>query len=105
MSFFHRIKDYDDIWKDLRTYSHIWRKILVPASCVFDLGVSEAIFSSILQTVVLEKPSPVIFMRARKNPIEQKAMQRAHIIDGAAMCDAFALLERRVILLSFYTFF
>lgn len=92
----YRIKDYDDIWKDLRTYSHIWRKILVPGNCVFDLGVSEAIFSSILQTVVLEKPSPVIFMRARKNPIEQKAMQRAHIIDGAAMCDAFALLERRV---------
>lgn len=96
VKFCHRIKDYDDIWKDLRTYSHVWRKVLVPGQCVFDLGVSEAIYSSILQTVILEKPSPVIFMRARKNSIEQKAMQTAHIIDGAAMCDAFALMERRV---------
>lgn len=74
----------------------MWQKILVPGQCVYDLGVSEAIFSNILHTAILEKPSPVIFMRARKNPTEQKSMQRAHIIDGAAMCDAFALLERRV---------
>lgn len=96
ISFLHRIKDYDDVWKDLRTYTHMWRKILVPGHCVFDLGVSEAIYSNILQTAIHEKASPVIFMRARKNPTEQKAMQRAHIVDGAAMCDAFALLERRV---------
>lgn len=69
---------------------------MVPDRCVFDLGVSEAIYSSILQTVIVEKPSPVIFMRARKNAAEQKGMQRAHFIDGAAMCDALALLERRV---------
>lgn len=91
-----RIKDYDEIWKDLRKCSYVWRKILVPDRYAFDLGVSEAIYSSILQTVIVEKPSPVIFMRARKNPTEQKGMQRAHIVDGAAMCDALALLERRV---------
>lgn len=92
----HRIKDYNEIWKDLRSCSHVWRRILVPGQCVFDLGVSEAIYSSILQTAIHEKPSPVIFMRAQKNPTEQKAMQRAHIIDGAAMCEALSLLERRV---------
>lgn len=37
-------------------------------------------------------------MRARKNSAERQGMQRAHIIDGAAMCDALALLERRVCL-------
>lgn len=92
----NRIKDYNDIWNDLRECSQVWRKILVPSPCVFDLGVSQAIYSSIMQTAINEKPSPVIFMRAKKNPTEQKSMQRAHIIDGAAMCDAFSLLERRV---------
>lgn len=91
-----RIKDYDQIWSDLNSYSYEWRKILVPGDCVFDLGVSEAIYSNIKRTAILEKPSPVIFMRAKKNPIEQKGMQRAHILDGAAMCDALSLLERRV---------
>lgn len=80
----------------MNTYSYEWRKILVPGHCVFDLGVSEAIYSNIKQTAIHEKTSPVIFMRAKKNPTEQKGMQRAHVLDGAAMCDAFSLLERRV---------
>lgn len=95
-SHFFRIKDYDKVWSDLNTYSYEWRKILVPDHCVFDLGVSEAIYSNIKHTAIHEKTSPVIFMRAKKNPIEQKGMQRAHVLDGAAMCDAFSLLERRV---------
>lgn len=84
------------MWGDLNTRSYEYRKILVPDHCTFDLGVSEAIFSNILKSAIYEKPSPVIFMRARKNPIEQKGMHRAHILDGAAMCDALSLLERRV---------
>lgn len=96
IGFIFRIKDYEQIWSDLNTFSYEWRRILVPDHCVFDLGVSEAIYSNIKQTAIHEQPSPVIFMRAQKNPTEQKGMQRAHILDGAAMCDAFSLLERRV---------
>lgn len=91
-----RVKNYDEIWIDLRSYSHIWRKVLVPSHCAYDLGVSEAVFSSIIRNVILEKPSPVIFMRAKKNAVEREGMQRAHVLDGAALCDAFSLLERRV---------
>lgn len=96
MYFSFRIESYESIWNDLRTKSHYWRKILVPGQCVFDLGVSEAIYSNILPNAILEKPSPVIFMRARKNPTEQKGMRRAQVLDGVAMCDALSLLERRV---------
>lgn len=92
----NRIKDYNEIWTDLRKCSYVWRQILVPGHCVFDLGVSEAIYSSISRAVIAEKPSPVIFMRARKNPTELSGMRKAHILDGAAMCDALSLLERRV---------
>lgn len=101
----HRIRHYEDIWKDLRANSHSWRTILVPAHCVFDRGVSEAIFSSILRNVILEKPSPIIFMRAKKNPTEQRGMKRAQVLDGAAMCDAFSMLERRVSLIIFFFFY
>lgn len=68
----------------------------MPGYCVFDLGVSEAIYSNISPSAILEKPSPVIFMRAKKNPTEQKGMRRAQVLDGVAMCDALSLLERRV---------
>lgn len=50
---------------------------------------------SVYQAEILEKPSPVIFMRAEKSKIEREGMQKAHILDGAAMCDALALMERR----------
>lgn len=43
-------------------------------------------------------------MRAQKNPIEQKGMERAHIVDGVAMCDALSLLERRVCKITIYHF-
>lgn len=34
--------------------------------------------------------------QAKKNAAEQNGMRKAHIFDGAAMCDALSLLERRV---------
>lgn len=63
---------------------------------MFDLGSSEAIFSALRSHLVYEKPSPVIFMRAQKNAIEREGMQRAHVLDGTAMCEALSLLESRV---------
>lgn len=70
--------------------------MLVPGRCVFDLGASEAIYSSILRNIIYEKASPIIFIRAEKNEVERRGMQRAHILDGAAMCEGLSLLERRV---------
>lgn len=69
---------------------------MVPSHCVYDLGSSEAIFSAIRKHIIHEKPSPIIFMRAQKNEIEREGMQRAHVLDGAAMCEALSLLEQRV---------
>lgn len=95
---FERVKHYRDIWQDIRTMSHTWRRVLLPAECVFDLGASEAIHSSLSHHLIHERPSPIIFMRAQKNAIEREGMQRAHVIDGAAMCEALSALERRVCL-------
>lgn len=42
------------------------------------------------------KPSPIINMKAKKNPTEIVGMRNAHIRDGAAMCDVLAYFEERV---------
>ncbi|XP_055375042.1 xaa-Pro aminopeptidase 2 isoform X2 [Condylostylus longicornis] len=90
-----KIKDYNQIWRDLRTYSQVWRKVLMPAPCVFDKGASEALFTAIPRDSVVERISPVIFMKAEKNAIEREQMRIAHIRDGAAMCEAMSMLEER----------
>lgn len=90
------MKDYDAIWRDLRMLAHQWRRVLIPSHFAFDLGASEAIHSGLNHHLIFENPSPIIFMRAVKNELERKAMQRAHVLDGAAMCEALSLMERRV---------
>ncbi|XP_058813731.1 xaa-Pro aminopeptidase ApepP isoform X2 [Topomyia yanbarensis] len=92
-----QVKDYEDVWRDLRTLSQHWKRILVPSTVVFDLGASEAIYSVIPRELVLNKPSPIIFLRAQKNEVERQGMRRAHIRDAAAFCEALSYLEKRFI--------
>lgn len=89
------IKDYNAIWRDLRTFSQIWKKVLVPSQCVYDMGVSEAVYSSFRPSAIMARISPIIFMKAQKNDVERAGMRMAHIKDGAAMCDVMSYLEER----------
>ncbi|KAL1403002.1 hypothetical protein pipiens_019558, partial [Culex pipiens pipiens] len=82
-------------WRDLRTLSQHWKRILVPTAAVFDMGASEAIHGAIPRELVLDRPSPVIFMRAQKNEVEKQGMKKTHIRDGAAMCEVLSFLEDR----------
>ncbi|ALC46164.1 CG6225, partial [Drosophila busckii] len=93
-----KIKEYNQVWSDIRTYVQIWKRVLVPAPCVQEQGASEAIYSYVPQKNVFEHISPIIFMRAQKNFAEQEGMRMAHIRDGAALCEAMSNLESR-----FYT--
>ncbi|XP_058467362.1 xaa-Pro aminopeptidase ApepP [Malaya genurostris] len=92
-----QVKDYEDVWRDLRTFSQHWKRILVPSTIVFDMGASEAIYSVVPRETVLNKPSPIIFLRAQKNEVERQGMKRAHIRDAAAFCEAMSYLEKRFI--------
>lgn len=74
----------------------VWRRVLVPSHYIFDLGTSHAIYSRLHLDLILERPSPIIFMRAEKNKIERANMRRARTLDAIAMCQAMSLLERRV---------
>ncbi|KXJ79015.1 hypothetical protein RP20_CCG001990 [Aedes albopictus] len=91
------IKEYQDVLRDLRTLSQHWKRVLVPSAVVFDMGASEAIHSVLPREQVLDRPSPIIFLRAQKNEVEQQGMIKAHIRDGAAMCEVLSYLEERFI--------
>lgn len=90
-----QIKDYKQIWKDLRTYAQLWKRVLIPAPCVFDKGASEALYTAISEKIVYEKVSPIIHMKAQKNDVERDGMKKAHIRDGAAICEAMCNIEQR----------
>ncbi|XP_055678193.1 uncharacterized protein LOC129786952 [Lutzomyia longipalpis] len=90
-----QVRDYNAIWSDLRTFSQQWQRVLIPTYCVFDMGASEAIYSALPQKIIVERVSPIIYMRAQKNKIEREGMENAHIRDAAALCDIFSYLEER----------
>jgi Xaa-Pro aminopeptidase len=69
---------------------------LLPSLNVFDMGASEYIHSSLNREIILERTSPIVFMRAQKSHVEREGMRRAHIRDAVAMCDTFSYLEERV---------
>ncbi|XP_055524696.1 xaa-Pro aminopeptidase ApepP [Wyeomyia smithii] len=92
-----QVKDYQDVWRDLRTLSQHWKRVLVPSADVFEMGASEAIYSATPRELILNKPSPIILLRAQKNEIERQGMMRAHIRDAVAICEALSHLEKRFI--------
>lgn len=98
-----RIRDYTAIWRDLRTFSQEWRRVLVPSFCVYDMGASEAIYSSLPKESVVLRVSPIIYMRAQKNEVERAGMFTAHVRDAAAMCDVFSYLEEQFLRGDHYT--
>ncbi|XP_312988.6 xaa-Pro aminopeptidase 1 [Anopheles gambiae] len=92
-----QLRDYGDVWRDLRTLAQHWHRLLVPGAVVFDTGASEAIHATLPRNIVFERPSPIIFLRAQKNQVERQGMRQAHIRDGVAMCEVLSRLEERFI--------
>ncbi|KAF5287703.1 hypothetical protein FQA39_LY15803 [Lamprigera yunnana] len=89
------IKPYNNIWVDLRTRCQIWKTVLVPSSCVYSPGASKMIYDLVPEEKRVSKPSPIIHMKAVKNPTERIGMRNAHIRDGVAMCKFFEYFEKR----------
>lgn len=81
----------------MRTFSQAWRRVLVPAVCVYDMGASQAIYTSMKREIISLRISPIIYMRAQKNSVERKGMFNAHVRDAAAMCDVLNYLEDKFV--------
>ncbi|KAK0094937.1 hypothetical protein PV326_009585 [Microctonus aethiopoides] len=91
-----KLKNYADIWNDLRTMSQTWSKVWLPSYCGYTQGVSQRIYMSIPMEKRFAKPSPIIELRAVKNDVEIKGMRNAHLRDAVAMCDFFAYMEKQL---------
>lgn len=102
MYFTYRSFQYDRIWTELPTLTQNWKQILVPTYCVFSQGVSQRIYSIIPKRKRKLIQSPIIFLKARKNPVEIENMKIAHIRDAAAMCMFFSYFEQKVNLIGKY---
>lgn len=90
-----RIKNYTDVWKDLPTEAQKWT-FLIPSPCTFSPGSSHAIFTLVPKNKRVLAPSPVVFLKARKNPVEIRGMETAHIRDAVAMIRFLAYIEKWV---------
>lgn len=94
-SFKHfRVNDYASIYSDLRRPTE--SKILIPTAGTFQRGASAAIAQNIPQSKRIFQPSPIIYLKAQKNPAEIKGMQRAHLRDAVAMCTVLSYIESKV---------
>ncbi|RZB41166.1 xaa-Pro aminopeptidase 1-like, partial [Asbolus verrucosus] len=92
-----KIKDYNAICNDLKTFSQVYKKILIPSHYVYSLGASRYISNCTNhEKKMLHHQSPIIEMKAKKNPTEIEGMYNAHIRDAAAMCEFFSYFESRV---------
>ncbi|KAJ4433963.1 hypothetical protein ANN_16282, partial [Periplaneta americana] len=91
-----QVHRYDALIGDLKTNQQKWKKVLLPSQCVYSPGGSRAVYSAIPPEKQLAMPSPIIFMKARKNRVEIEGMRRAHIRDAVAVCDFLAYLEESV---------
>lgn len=90
------LKDYEQIWSDLGTLSQRYKKILIPAHCVYSHGASHAIYQHIFEDRRMLRQSPIIYLKAVKNEVEIKWMLQTNIIDAAAVCDCFAYIAKKI---------
>lgn len=81
----------------------MWKRVLVPGVCVYDMGASQAIYAALPQGIVSLRISPIIYMRAQKNEVERRGMFNAHIRDAVAMCDVLNYLEDKFMMGDHFT--
>nr|CAD7433691.1 unnamed protein product [Timema monikensis] len=74
-----------------RGQAHIWLEF---ASIVTHYNTG---FAEVSDEKRVPHPSPILFMKARKNPRERAGMRNAHVRDGAALCDFIAHMEDEVL--------
>ncbi|XP_063218262.1 xaa-Pro aminopeptidase 1-like isoform X2 [Bacillus rossius redtenbacheri] len=91
-----RLHHYENITTELSTLSQGWASVLIPAQDSTLEGASQAVLAAVRPERRLLLASPVLLMKAVKNPVERAGMRSAHVRDAAALCDFLALLEHEV---------
>ncbi|XP_064108547.1 uncharacterized protein LOC135216931 isoform X1 [Macrobrachium nipponense] len=71
-------------------------KVMLPSKYSYSGGVSYAIYSAVPEEKRLVAVSPVLLMKARKNPVEINGMINAHVKDAVAVCEFLSILENEI---------
>lgn len=90
------VRPYEDVVEDVRTHlqsnptkSKVW----------LDGSRSNYALSRIIPIPNrIDAPNPIAVMKSVKNDAEMEGMRRAHIVDGAAMAEFMAWLERAIVI-------
>lgn len=90
VSYAIQLRNYTDIYRDVAHLPNKTEKVLITSKS------SYAIYSSTPEAKRIVKDSPILLMKAVKNPFEIEGMKKAHIKDSVAIIDFVALLEEEV---------
>ncbi|XP_068204173.1 uncharacterized protein [Palaemon carinicauda] len=75
---------------------HGTTKVMLPSKYSYSGGVSYAIYSAVPEEKRFVTISPVLLMKARKNPVEISGMINAHLKDAVALCEFLSILDKEI---------
>ena len=90
------IRHYDQVFKDLPKLVASVNSVLLPSKYAYSGGASFAVYELIPADKRRSSPSPIIFLKAKKNDVEVDGMKNAHLKDAVALCDFMSLLQEEV---------
>ncbi|XP_037084313.1 xaa-Pro aminopeptidase 1-like [Pollicipes pollicipes] len=92
------IRPYEEVSSFVAETARVkWTGLVwVPSRWSYAGGASYALYKQVPDAQILFKPSPIIRMKAMKNPVEVASMKQAHLRDSTALCDFLAMLEQSV---------
>ncbi|CAL4085514.1 unnamed protein product [Meganyctiphanes norvegica] len=92
------LNEYENVLDKLKTISSdsTVHNIMVPGAFSYSQGVSFAIYDSVVAAKRDVHTSPVLLMKASKNPTEVQGMKYAHIKDAVALVEFLAFLEKEI---------
>ena len=93
------IRDIESSLQDLTEWVALHPELdslLLSAPSTYLAGATFALYSSIPESMATLGDSPILDMKAIKNPVEVAGMVEAHIRDAVAVCDWAAFMESQV---------
>ncbi|MPC27249.1 Xaa-Pro aminopeptidase 2 [Portunus trituberculatus] len=73
------------------------KKVMLPKKWSYSDGASYAIYSAVPEDKRLVAVSPVLLMKARKNPTEVQGMKASHVRDAVAVISFLAFMETQTL--------
>jgi len=87
------LRDYQDVFDDVRALGDQWKKVLLGKKWAYTQGPSFAIYRQLDAEKLEFNVGPVLLMKASKNEAEIRGMQSANIRDSVAFLETMMAVE------------